>query len=253
MTHSDAKRKRILILTLSVLALILLGGIVCTVVRYRNGAFEQGELLRRLWYAVLCIAMIAAVFLAELLFRIRFPLALEVSLMAFAVAALCGGNLYDLYGALPFWDKILHTLSGPLFSIVGLSFALLLLRDMPEGTGKVLAAVLFALLFSLAVGYLWEVFEYAVDSLMPGGYNNQRWQNGVVGQLPNGNYEVTEPRGSGLIDTMSDLICNLCGTVAFLLPALFLFWRKPSRINLFTLESRPARKKKARPSPEERE
>ena len=88
---------------------------------------------------------------------------------------------------------------------------------------------------------------------MPGGYNNQRWQNGVVGQLPNGNYEVTEPRGSGLIDTMSDLICNLCGTVAFLLPALFLFWRKPSRIDLFTLESRPARKKKARPSPEERE
>ena len=217
MTHSDAKRKRILILTLSVLALILLGGIVCTVVRYQNGAFEQGELLRRLWYAVLCIAMIAAVFLAELLFRIRFPLALEVSLMAFAVAALCGGNLYDLYGALPFWDKILHTLSGPLFSIVGLSFALLLLRDMPEGTGKVLAAVLFALLFSLAVGYLWEVFEYAVDSLMPGGYNNQRWQNGVVGQLPNGNYEVTEPRGSGLIDTMSDLICNLCGAAAFVI------------------------------------
>ena len=253
MTHSDAKRKRILILTLSVLVLILLGGIVCTVVRYRNGAFEQGELLRRLWYAVLCIAMIAAVFWAERLFRIRFPLALEVSLMTFAVAALCGGNLYDLYGALPFWDKILHTLSGPLFSIVGLSFALLLLRDMREGTGKVLAAVLFALLFSLAVGYLWEVFEYAVDSLMPGGYNNQRWQNGVVGQLPNGNYEVTEPRGSGLIDTMSDLICNLCGTVAFLLPALFLFWRKPSRIDLFTLESRPARKKKARPSPEERE
>ena len=33
----------------------------------------------------------------------------------------------------------------------------------------------------------------------------------------------------------------------------FLFWRKPSRIDLFTLESRPARKKKARPSPEERE
>lgn len=253
MTHSDTKRKRILILTLSLLALILLGGIVCTVVRYRNGAFEQGELLRRLWYAVLCIAMIAAVFLAERLFRIRFSLALEVSLMVFAVAALCGGNLYDLYGILPFWDKVLHTLSGPLFSIVGLSFALLLLKEMPEGTGKVLAAVLFALLFSLAVGYLWEVFEYAVDSLMPGGYNNQRWQNGIVGQLPNGNYEVTEPRGSGLIDTMNDLICNLCGTVAFLLPALFLFWRKPSRIDLFTLESRPARKKKARPSPEERE
>ena len=166
--------------------------------------------------------------------------------MAFAVAALCGGNLYDLYGALPFWDKILHTLSGPLFSIVGLSFALLLLRDMPEGTGKVLAAVLFALLFSLAVGYLWEVFEYAVDSLMPGGYNNQRWQNGVVGQLPNGNYEVTEPRGSGLIDTMSDLICNLCGTVASCCPPSSSFGESlRASISSPSAAAPPARKKPA--------
>ena len=173
--------------------------------------------------------------------------------MAFAVAALCGGNLYGLYGYVPFWDKLLHTLSGPLFSIVGLSFGTLILKDMPEGAGKAVAVALFAFLFSLAVGYLWEVFEYSVDSLMPGGYNNQRWQNGVVGQLENGNWEVTEPRGSGLIDTMSDLICNFVGTLCFLVPVLVLFVKKPSRAGLFALERRQKRTKKARPSPEERE
>ena len=136
---------------------------------------------------------------------------------------------------------------------MGLSFGTLLLKDMPEGTGKAVAVVLFAFLFSLAVGYLWEVFEYSVDSLMPGGYNNQRWQNGIVGQLENGNWEVTEPRGSGLIDTMSDLICNFVGTLCFLVPVLVLFVKKPSRAGLFALERRQKRTKKARPSPEERE
>ena len=280
MTHSASAqtRKRVLIVSLTVCALILIGGIAFTVCMYLDGGFARGELVRRLWYAVLCIAMIAAIFLVELLFRIRFPLALEVSLMAFAVAALCellfrirfplalevslmafavaalcGGNLYGLYGYVPFWDKLLHTLSGPLFSIVGLSFGTLILKDMPEGVGKAVAVALFAFLFSLAVGYLWEVFEYSVDSLMPGGYNNQRWQNGIVGQLENGNWEVTEPRGTGLIDTMSDLICNFVGTLCFLVPVLVLFVKKPSRAELFALERRQKRTKKTRPSPEERE
>ena len=249
MTHSPSAqtRKRVLLISATACALILIGGIVFTLALYARGEIADGELFRRLWYAVLCALMTAAVFLVELLLRIRFPLALEVSLMAFAVAALCGGNLYNLYGYLPFWDKILHTSSGPLFSIVGLSFGALLLKDMPAGKGKVLAVVLFAFLFSLAVGYLWEVFEYAVDSLMPGGYNNQRWQNGIVGQLENGNWEVTEPRGSGLIDTMSDLICNLIGTLLLLVPVLVLFWKKPSRAEMFALERLPRQKRNSAP------
>ena len=94
-----------------------------------------------------------------------------------------------------------------------------------------------------------DLFEYSVDSLMPGGYNNQRWQNGVVGQLENGNWEVTEPRGSGLIDTMSDLICNFVGTLCFLVPVLVLFVKKPSRAGLFALERRQNARKKPAPHP----
>ncbi len=237
-------RKLALLITFLAAAVILIGGITYTVLNYYNGAYGAGELWRRLQYALLFVLMCGAVFLVEFLLRIRFPLALEIALIAFAAMALCGGNLYGLYGHIPFWDKILHTLSGPLFSIVGLCFAGLLLKEMPEGKGKVLAVVLFALLFSLAVGYLWEVFEFAVDRLMPGGYNNQRWQNGVIGELPNGNYEVTDPVGTGLKDTMADLICNLVGTLVFLVPAFVLFWKRPARMHVFDLERRP---KKVRP------
>ncbi len=234
----------ILIIAFFVAGVILVGGVIMTTLGYYNGAYDRVELFRRLRYALLFIAMCGAIFLVEFLFRMRFPLALEITLIAFAAASLCGGNLYGLYGYVPVWDKILHTLSGPLFSIVGLCFAGLLLKEMPEGKGKVLAVVLFALLFSLAVGYLWEVFEFSVDRLMPGGYNNQRWQNGIVGELPNGNYEVTDPVGTGLKDTMADLICNLVGTVVFLVPAFVHFWKRPARMHVFDLERRP---KKVRP------
>ena len=239
-------RKLALLITFLAAAVILIGGITYTVLNYYNGAYGASELWRRLRYALLFILMCGAIFLVEFLFRMRFPLALEIVLIAFAAASLIGGNLYGLYGHVPFWDKILHTLSGPLFSIVGLCFAGLLLKEMPEGKGKILAVVLFALLFSLAVGYLWEVFEFAVDRLMPGGYNNQRWQNGVVGELPNGNYEVTDPVGTGLKDTMADLICNLVGTVVFLVPAFVLFWKQPSRAHIFDLERRPRRAREGR-------
>ena len=244
------KRTRILIITFFIAGAVLIGGIIMTTLGYFNGAYGMGELLRRLQYALLFIAMCGAVFLVEVLFRMRFPLALELSLIGFAAASLIGGNLYGLYGYVNVWDKMLHTLSGPLFSIVGLCFAGLLLKELPEGKGRVLAVVLFALLFSLAVGYLWEVFEFSVDHLMPGGYNNQRWQNGVVGQLPNGNYEVTDPVGTGLKDTMADLICNLVGTVLFLVPVFVLFWKKPSRAHVFDLERRPKRVKKGEKEPE---
>ena len=240
------KRTRILIIAFFIAGVVLIGGIIMTTLGYYNGGYPLRELLRRLQYALLFIAMCGAIFLVEFLFRMRFPLALELSLIGFAAACLIGGNLYGLYGYVPFWDKILHTLSGPLFSIVGLCFAGLALKEMPEGKGRAVSLVLFSLLFSLAVGYLWEVFEFAVDRLMPGGYNNQRWQNGVVGELPNGNYEVTDPVGTGLKDTMADLICNLVGTVLFLVPVFVLFWKQPSRAHIFDLERRPKRPREGR-------
>ena len=64
MTHSASAqtRKRVLIVSMAVCALILIGGVVFTVCMFLGGSFAKGELVRRLWYAVLCIAMIAAIF-----------------------------------------------------------------------------------------------------------------------------------------------------------------------------------------------
>lgn len=220
----------------------LVAGIAVNAVRYQRGDIDESLVLRRLWYALLCFVMMSVLFLFERVFRIRFSLFLEIALPVFAFAALAGGTVFGLYGVIPIWDKVLHTLSGPLFSIVGLELASLLLKDQPVGARKVLAAVAIGFLFALAVGYVWEIFEYTVDSVIP-GYDNQRWQAGILEDYGNGTYLVSDKRGTALIDTMSDLICNFVGAIVFSVSVLIACVRTPKRLNIFDIERFPKKKK----------
>ncbi len=226
------KRNLVVTILVCVFLLAILGGIIYASIAYGNGKMGKALFHRKVWYAVLCVLMMAAVFLAQLLFRVRFSVFCEIALISFAFAALAGGTVFTLYSHIPVWDKILHTLSGPLFSIVGLGFAILLSEKQPTEKRRVVMCVVFAFLASLAVGYLWEIFESTVDSVIS-GYNNQRWLEGLIQSLPDGTYIVSDKRGTALIDTMSDMICNLCGTVAFLVPVLILCLKKPERIHTF--------------------
>ncbi len=232
------KRNIIAIIVWCILFLALVSGITLNAVLYHMGKIQESDVYRRLWYAVLCLVMMSAVYAVELLFRIRFSLWLELALSIFAFAALAGGTVFNLYVIIPVWDKILHALSGPLFCIVGLSFATLLLADQPTGKRKVVAFIVIALFFALAVGYVWEMFEYTVDSVIP-GYDNQRWLAGVIEDLGDGTYLVSDRRGSALHDTMWDMICNFLGSVLFLIPTLIVCLKKPERTKLFRLERTP--------------
>lgn len=216
------------------LVVALVSGITLNAVLYSRGMIGDSDVYRRLWYAFLCFVMMSILFPIEKLFRIRFSLFLEISLPLFAFAALAGGTVFNIYGVFPGWDKVLHTLSGPLFAIVGFAFADLLLRDQPLGTRKVVTSVLFAFLFALAVGYLWEMFEYTVDSVIP-GYNNQRWQASVLESYENGTYLVSDARGAGLHDTMWDMIVNCLGAFGFLLITLIALLKDPDRLKLFAI------------------
>lgn len=220
------------------LLVCLIAGVVMNACLFGAESISSAMLKRRLFYALLCFVMMSAVYVAELLFRIRFPLFLELILTGFAFISLAGGTVFDLYTLIPVWDKILHALSGPMFSVVGLCFADLLLKNQPTGARKTVAYIVIALLFALAVGYVWEIFEYTVDSVIP-GYNNQRWAAGVVEEIvrdDNTYYLVTDRRGTGLHDTMWDMICNCAGAIVFLAPLLTVCLKKPERLCMFKTE-----------------
>ena len=138
------KRNLVVTILVCVFLLAILGGIIYASIAYGNGKMGKALYHRKVWYAVLCVLMMAAVFLAQLLFRVRFSVFCEIALISFAFAALAGGTVFTLYSHIPVWDKILHTLSGPLFSIVGLGFAILLSEKQPTEKRRVVMCVVFS-------------------------------------------------------------------------------------------------------------
>ncbi len=75
--------------------------------------------------------------------------------------------------------------------------------------------VLFTFCFTMTSEYLWEIVEYTVDTLT--NANMQRWQDGILGEIPKatetGEFIINSARGSGLNDTMGDMIVNIFGAL----------------------------------------
>jgi hypothetical protein len=125
------------------------------------------------------------------------PAEFELLTIAFIFAALFLGETRDYYARFWWWDIALHTTSGGLLGVLGVLLVYVLNQnariDLHMQPGFV---AFFAYCFAVAVGTLWEIFEFAMDQLF--GMNMQKPMLG-------------EP--SGLTDTMWDLIVNSLGAL----------------------------------------
>ncbi|NIP58646.1 MAG: hypothetical protein GWM92_10095, partial [Gemmatimonadetes bacterium] len=102
------------------------------------------------------------------------------------------GEIQGYYVRYAWWDKVLHTSSGFLLGVLGFLLVYVLNQDERiDLSMKPGFVALFAFAFSVAVGALWEIFEFAMDSFF--GMNMQK---------------------SGLVDTMWDLIVDSVGALA---------------------------------------
>lgn len=103
----------------------------------------------------------------------------------------------------PWWDRIVHFLSGILF----FSFGVSLTEKAPEV--GLAATLIFSFALSLALHQIWEVSEFLVDSIFH--TDHQHWQkhSSVVNHQPE---KAIQP--PGLVDTMIDTIAGMIGTVA---------------------------------------
>jgi hypothetical protein len=113
---------------------------------------------------------------------------------AFIFFSLFLGSIHDFYYHFWWWDIALHTSSGFLLGIVGF-LALFLLNQtdrLPHGIRPAFLCF-FGVTFAVFLGVLWEIFEFAVDLLVPG-------QN-------------MQSRETGVGDTMLDLIVDTLGAV----------------------------------------
>ncbi len=130
-------------------------------------------------------------------FRVSIPPEFQVLTILFVFAALFLGEIHSYYERIWWWDIALHTSSGLLMGILG--FLLVYVLNESERVDihmRPRFVAFFAFLFAVAVGALWEIFEFSMDQLV--GSNMQKPM-------------FADP--SGLTDTMWDMIVNTLGAL----------------------------------------
>lgn len=155
--------------------------------------------VERQWMNAFLVLTIMVVILAPTVFRRRLPVRIpaEFLLLAllFSFAALFLGEVRDYYLRLWWWDIALHGSSGLLLGILGFLLVYVLNENRHADLNmRPRFVALFAFLFAVSMGTLWEIFEFAMDQLF--GTNMQKPMLG-------------DP--SGLTDTMWDLIVDTAG------------------------------------------
>lgn len=122
-------------------------------------------------------------------FAVYIPREFEFLTIIFIFASLFLGEIRGYYVKYWWWDVVLHASSGFLLGVMG--FLLVYVLNQQENIDlhmKPGFVTLFSFAFALAVGALWEIFEYGMDSFF--GLHMQK---------------------SGLVDTMWDLIVDAFG------------------------------------------
>jgi len=145
------------------------------------------------------------------------------------------GNVYRFYHYIRPWDKLLHMLSGFLVAAVGYALSDFLLKEPP---GKAFKCI-FAVSLSVAVGGLWEIYEYILDVFFQMDMQNDTVITGfssyMLGDAPGTigaieNIQTVSINGEpfekgyidiGLIDTMKDMIQCTMGSILCIITASF--------------------------------
>lgn len=204
--------------------------IIMMLLQIFNQNFEQ------VFLCVLTLLLMIMPSVVQVTFKVEFPSALEIIILLFIFAAEILGEIASFYIHFPYWDTILHTLSGFLCAALGLSLVEILNRDERlkfKLSPLFLAIVVFC--FSMTIGVMWEFFEFGMDQCF--GLDMQK--DTVVHEISStyldtthSNKRVTIPdidavlvNGEdlgvdgyldiGLIDTMEDLFVNFIGAITF--------------------------------------
>lgn len=169
--------------------------------------------------------------------RVKLPAAMQITLLLFFFGACVLGETACFYLRFPFWDVLLHAVSGVLFAAFGFCLGDLLDKERRVRLSPLLCAVT-AFCFSMTTGVLWEFFEYAADHLLSLDMQKDTILRGFQSvlldpsrqniPLPVGDIAETIIHSGdgkeyvlqgyldvGLRDTMKDLFVNFVGAAAF--------------------------------------
>lgn len=126
------------------------------------------------------------------------PRKIYIAYYVFLFCAIFLGEVFDFYYVIPHWDIILHAFSGAMLSALG--FIMVDLLNANQRVSVDLSPFfesIFAFCFALALGAIWEIYEFAGDMLL--GLNMQK------AYTANGTALIGK---EALLDTMEDMVVD---------------------------------------------
>ena len=140
-------------------------------------------------------------------YKVRLPIEVDLVVILFTYTSLFLGQINSFYNAFWWWHLLLHGSSGVLLGIAGFLLIYVFNQEekIPLKLNRTFMAI-FSFTFALAIGVLWEIFEFSMDSFF--GFKMQR---------------------SSLVDTMTDLIIDTLGTIVIVLIGYW-YSRKKDRL-----------------------
>lgn len=148
-----------------------------------------------------CILGVVVMLLPSLINRkwsVPIPRKIYIAYYVFLYCAIFLGEVFDFYYVVPHWDVILHAFSGAMLSALG--FIMVDLLNMNQRISVQLSPFfesVFAFCFALSLGAIWEIYEFAGDTIL--GLNMQK------AYLADGTALVGK---AALMDTMKDIVVD---------------------------------------------
>lgn len=190
--------------------------------------------------SALFILFVPAIMIAERLIGMRCG-AIFVFLVYFVASGSILGSPFNFYATIPFFDTVLHGVSGVLFAALGFTVAERFFGKN-RGLGAFFGKLVFAFSFSLAIAVLWEIWELGctlvlgmetMDDTLVDGFKSFFFggRHGVVifeeiteTVIKYGDGESYVIEGGyldiGLFDTLADMIICTIGSLIFAALAL---------------------------------
>jgi hypothetical protein len=159
------------------------------------------------WHVFIAVLGIGCLSLPALLaknYKIILPTEFEFAFTVFIFATQILGTIHGFYTSFWWWDAALHTSSGVALGFIGFLILYTLQKQRRLNATPYWLSI-FAFSFAVALGTLWEIFEFMLDTL----FGMQMQDSGY--------------------DTMSDLIVNAIG--AFISVAIGFMYLKNKRYN----------------------
>jgi hypothetical protein len=117
------------------------------------------------------------------------PPSFIAAIVVFVGGTLFLGEVFDFYIRFWWWDLVMHAGSAIGFGLIGFVLVFMMFQG-DRYAAPPIAVAFFAFCFALAIGAIWEIFEFGMDQVF--GLNMQK---------------------SGLMDTMADMIMNFIGAL----------------------------------------